>query len=166
MRGANHGCCRDSPLRRKAHSTEAQSSGAVVSPRNDGHWIPRRQIEVVTLTKDGKRLTQESSGLAPDQKLYHGFVKPYKTEHDTQSISPTRRKRIGKEGGGNLRVELDFEIKSSVQKAIRAARKAHPARDMTDIKREVAEQNQLPFVRNKIEIPDARIHYDMDQPVS
>lgn len=136
-----------------------------VSPRNDGHWLPRKRIEVVTLTKEGKRLAHEAGGLAPEQKLYHGLVKPREAEHDTQIYRAYQKEaeRIGKEGGSNLRVELDFEIKSRVQKAIRAARKADPERDMTDIKREVAEQQQLPFVRNKIEIPDARIHYDMDQ---
>jgi hypothetical protein len=136
-----------------------------VSPRNDGHWLPRKQIEVVTLTIDGKRLAHEAGGLAPDQKLYHGLVKPREAEHDTQIYRAYQREaeRIGKEGGTNLRVELDFELKSKVQKAIHAARKADPGRDMTEIKREVAEQHQLPFVRNKVEIPDARIHYDMDQ---
>ena len=136
-----------------------------VSPRNDGHWFARKRIEVVTLTKEGKRLAHETSGFAPEQRLYHGLVKPREAEHDTQVYRAYQKEaeRIGKEGGSNLRVELDFEIKSRVQKAIRAARKADPERDMTEIKREVAEQQQLPFVRNKIEIPDARIHYDMDQ---
>jgi hypothetical protein len=136
-----------------------------VSPRNDGHWLPRKRIEVVTLTKEGKRLAHETSGFVPEQKLYHGLVKPREAEHDTQVYRAYQKEaeRIGKEGGSNLRVELDFEIKSRVQKAIRAAKKADHERNMTEIKREVAEQQQLPFVRNKIEIPDARIHYDMDQ---
>ena len=34
---------------------------------------------------------------------------------------------------------------------------------MDEIKREVAQQFELPYVRDKIEIPDARIHYDVDQ---
>lgn len=136
-----------------------------VAPRNDGHWLPRKRIEVVTLTKDGKHLAQETSGFAPEQTLYHGLVKPREAEHDTQVYRAYLKEaeRIGKTGGSNLRVELDFEIKSRVQKSIRAARKADPERDIAEIKREVAEQHQLPFVRNKIEIPDARIHYDMDQ---
>lgn len=136
-----------------------------VAPRNDGHWLPQKRIEVVTLTKEGKQLASETNSFASEQKLYHGLVKPREAEHDTQIYRAYLKEseRIEKAGGGNLRVELDFEIKSRVQKAIRAARKADPERDMAEIKREVAEQQQLPFVRNKIEIPDARIHYDMDQ---
>jgi hypothetical protein len=138
-----------------------------VAPRNDGRWLPQKRIEVVTLTKEGKRLASETSGFAPEQKLYHGLVKPREAEHDTQIYRAYLKEsdRIERAGGSNLRVELDFEIKSRVQRAIRVARKADPERDMTEIKREVAEQQQLPFVRNKIEIPDARIHYDMDQGV-
>jgi hypothetical protein len=136
-----------------------------VAPRNDGRWLPQKRIEVVTLTKEGKQLAAETSGFTPEQKLYHGLVKPREAEHDTQIYRAYLKEseRIEKAGGSNLRVELDFEIKSRVQKAIRAARKADPERDMVEIKREVAEQQQLPFVRNKIEIPDARIHYEMDQ---
>ena len=136
-----------------------------VAPRNDGHWLPQKRIEVVTLTKEGECVAHETSGFSPDQKLYHGLVKPREVEHDAQVYRAYLKEaeRIEKTGGSNLRVELDFELKSKVQKAIHAAQKADPERDITEIKREVAEQHALPFVRNKIEIPDARIHYDLDQ---
>jgi hypothetical protein len=113
-----------------------------VAPRNDGHWLPQKRIEVVTLTKEGKRLASETSGFAPEEKLYHDLVKPREAEHDTQIYRAHLKEseRIEKAGGSNLRVELDFEIKSRVQKAIRAARKADPERDMAEIKREVARQ--------------------------
>ena len=136
-----------------------------VAPRNDGHWLPAKRIEVVTLTKQGEGLARESGDLSSEQKLYHGLVKPREAEHDTQIYRAYLKEaeRIEKAGGGNLRVELDFELKSKVQKAIRAAQKADPERGMDEIKREVAAQQELPFVRNKIEIPDARIHYETDQ---
>jgi hypothetical protein len=136
-----------------------------VAPRNDGHWLPRKRIEVVTLTQEGERLAHETGGFSPEQKLYHGLVKPREVEHDTQVYRAYLKEaaRIEKDGGSNLRVELDFELKSKVQKAIHAAHKAGPERDMNEIKREVARQHELPLVRNKIEFPDARIHYDVDQ---
>jgi hypothetical protein len=34
---------------------------------------------------------------------------------------------------------------------------------MDDIKQRVAEELDLPYVNSKIEIPDARIHYELDQ---
>jgi hypothetical protein len=66
-------------------------------------------------------------------------------------------------GGTNLRVRLDFEIKSEVQKAIHAERKAAPKRDLGEIKQQVAAQHELPIVDGTIQIPDARIEYDLDQ---
>lgn len=58
-------------------------------------------------------------------------------------------------------MRLDYEIKVQVQKAIYAERKADPRRDMAAIKEEVAERLELPFVNGKIQIPDARIDYDL-----
>jgi hypothetical protein len=65
-----------------------------------------------------------------------------------------------------------------------AARKSEPERDIAEIKQEVAQRFDLPFhlsskssstrrflpparsisyINNRIEIPDARIHYELDQ---
>src|SRR5205807_51918 len=74
--------------------------------------------------------------------------------------------KITEKGGTRLRVRLDFEIKSDVQKAIYAERKADPNRDMADIKKQVAEWFELPFVDGKIQIPDARIDYDLPRETS
>jgi hypothetical protein len=136
-----------------------------VAPRNDGRWLPQKRIEVVTLSREGVRLAQETNNFSPEQMLYHGLVKPREVEHDSQIYSAYCKEaaRIRESGGSNLRVELDYEMKSKVQKAIHAARKVDPDCGMNEIKREVAGQYELPFVHNKIEIPDARIHYDVDQ---
>ena len=136
-----------------------------VPARNDGRWLRPQRIEVVTLTKYGERLAHETGKFPLDQKLYHGLVKPREVEHDTQIYRAYLKEagRIEHAGGKNLRVELDFELKHKVQKALYAARKAEPERDLAEIKQEVAERFELPHIHNKIEIPDARIHYELDQ---
>ena len=136
-----------------------------VPARNDGRWLRPQRIEVVTLTKYGERLAHETGKFPLDQKLYHGLVKPREVEHDTQIYRAYLKEagRIEHAGGKNLRVELDFELKHKVQKALYAARKAEPERDPAEIKQEVAERFELPHIHNKIEIPDARIHYELDQ---
>ncbi len=100
-----------------------------------------------------------------DQKLYAGLVKPREVEHDSQIYRAYRKEaeRIEHAGGNNLRVQLDFELKAQIQKAIYAERKADPQRDMNEIKQQVARQSDLPFVNDGIQIPDARIEYDLDQ---
>jgi hypothetical protein len=136
-----------------------------VPARNDGRWLRPQRIEVVTLTRHGEQLAHETGKFPLDQRLYHGLVKPREVEHDTQLYRAYLKEagRIEHAGGKNLRVELDFELKHKVQKALYAARKAEPERDLAEIKQEVAERFELPHSHNKIEIPDARIHYELDQ---
>jgi hypothetical protein len=89
-------------------------------------------------------------------------VKPREIEHDSLIYRAYRKEseKITDQGGTNLRVKLDFEIKADVQKAIYAERKADPKRDMAEIKEQVAKQQELPFVDGRIQIPDARIEFD------
>lgn len=136
-----------------------------VNARRDGRGGKVERIEVVSLTKDGRDVARQTSELPQDQKLYAGMVKPREVEHDAQIYRAYRKEaeRIEKKGGSNLRVRLDYELKSDIQKAIHSARKAEPERDMHDIKREVAERFDLPYVNDGIQIPDARIQYDLDQ---
>jgi hypothetical protein len=136
-----------------------------VNARRDGRGGKVERIEVVTLTKSGRDVARQTSGLPQEQTLYADMVKPREVEHDAQIYRAYRKEaeRIEHEGGTNLRVQLDFELKSDIQKAIHAARKAEPERDMAEIKKEVASQFELPYVDNSIQIPDARIEYDMDQ---
>lgn len=136
-----------------------------VNARRDGRAGKVERIEVVTLTKAGRDLARRVSGLSDDQRLYAGLVKPREVEHDTQIYRAYLKEaeRIEHAGGNNLRVQLDFELKARIQKAIYAARKAEPQRDINEIKQQVARQSELPYVNNGIQIPDARIEYDLDQ---
>jgi hypothetical protein len=134
-----------------------------VNLRRDGRRRAIERVEVVTLTRDGRNLLIKDGGLPKNQKVYAGLVKPREVEHDSQIYRAYQKEaaRIERSGGTNLRVRLDFEIKADVQKAIYAERKADPQRDMAEIKQQVAERYELPFVDGKIQIPDARIDYDL-----
>ena len=134
-----------------------------INLRRDGRRRTIERVEVVTLTRDGRSLLIKDGDLPKDQKVYAGLVKPREAEHDSQIYRAYQKEaeRIERSGGTNLRVRLDFEIKADVQKAIYAERKADPKRGMAEIKRQVAERFELPFVDGKIQIPDARIDYDL-----
>jgi hypothetical protein len=134
-----------------------------INLRRDGQRRSIERTEVVTLTKNGRHLLLKHGDLPKDQWIYAGLVKPREAEHDSQIYRAYRKEaeRIENKGGSNLRVKLDFEMKADVQKAIYAARKADPKRDMAEIKEEVAERFELPFVDGKIQISDARIEYDL-----
>jgi hypothetical protein len=136
-----------------------------VNLRHDGKRRKVERVEVVTLTKAGRSLLIKEGDLPKDQKVYAGLVKPREAEHDSQIYRAYRKEaeRIEKSGGSNLRVRLDYEIKSQVQKAIYRERKVDPKRDMAEIKQQVAKEQELPFVDGKIQIPDARIDYDLSR---
>lgn len=136
-----------------------------VNARRDGRGGKVERIEVVTLTKSGRDLIRHTAQLPGGQKLYAGLVKPREVEHDTQIYRAYLKEaeRVERSGGKNLRVQLDFELKAKVQKAIYATHKAEPECDLNKIKQQVAQQVDLPFVNGSIQIPDARIEYDRDQ---
>ncbi len=136
-----------------------------VNARRDGRGGTVERIEVVTLTNAGRDIARQTSELPERQRIYAGLVKPREVEHDTQIYRAYQKEaeRIERKGGTNLRVKLDFELKSDVQKAIHAARKAEPERGVTEIKQQVAHQFDLPYVNGGIQIPDARIEYDLER---
>ena len=136
-----------------------------VNARRDGRAGKVERIEVVTLTEEGRKTARRLAGFSGDQQLYYGLVKPREVEHDSQIYRAYKKEadRIKSQGGERLRVRLDFELKSQVQKAIYAERKADPERETDEIKQQVAQQLDLPFVNEGIQIPDARIEYDLDQ---
>jgi hypothetical protein len=136
-----------------------------VNARRDGRFDKVERIEVVTLTNKGRALVARVAELPEGQRLYSGLVKPREAEHDTQVYRAYLKEaeRIERSGGSNLRVVLDFELKSEIQKAIHAARKADPEREMAEIKQGVAERFELPYRNERIQIPDARIEYELDQ---
>lgn len=134
-----------------------------VNARRDGRLDKIERIEVVTLTKSGRDFVRQTGDLPANQTVYSGLVKPREAEHDAQIYRAYLREaeQIEKAGGTNLLVKLDFELKSEVQKAIHAAKQAAPGRDMNAIKQEVAAEFELPYTNDHIQIPDARIVYDL-----
>lgn len=136
----------------------------LVNARRDGRTVDRvRRFEAVTLTWYGRQMLERSGELPEDQRVYSGLVKPREVEHDAQIYRAYLKELAGIEraGGHNVRVRLDFELKGDIQRSIYLARKAHPNRDLAEVKAEVAEQFNLAVHNNKVVIPDARIEYDL-----
>jgi hypothetical protein len=110
--------------------------------------------ELVTLTKRGHRLLR-ANRLAPQgQAVYYGFVKPREANHDADLYGLYQKEaaRIEGNGGRNLRVILDYELKRKINREI--------ARLGTEARPEIAARHGLQVVRNKIPIPDLRIEYE------
>lgn len=118
----------------------------------------RKTLRVLTLTKTGKRLVQNSGRVPEDQWLYHGIVKPREAKHDAElyRLYHTEAARIENAGGKPLRVLLDYELKRNLNRD--RAKLGEQSGDPEQIER-LAEKHGLVVVDGKIPLPDMRIEY-------
>ena len=114
---------------------------------------------LLTLTKQGHRFLTETQAAGNDQVLYHGFTKPREAHHDADlyRLYQKASERIERQGGKNLRVVLDYEMKKRIGHDLA---KLEEERKPSARKREIAERHQLQMVRGKVPVPDLRIEYE------
>jgi hypothetical protein len=115
--------------------------------------------QLLTLTKNGHRFLTQTQRAGRHQALYHGFAKPREAHHDADLYRLYQRAatKIESQGGRNLRVVLDYELKKRVYRELARLGPDHAS---AESKRTVADQHGLQVVRGKIPLPDVRIEYD------
>ncbi len=124
--------------------------------------IPRRDTRprrLIALTKEGRRLLAASDGVPKNQALYYGFTKPREAHHDADLYRLYQRgmEKIHREGGTNVRVVLDAELKRNLYRDLAKAEREGTSEQA---QREVAEKHGLQVVGGKIPVPDLRIEYE------
>jgi len=109
--------------------------------------------------KNGHRFLTETQSAGKGQVLYHGFTKPRETNHDADlyRLYQKASEKIEGQGGRNLRVVLDYEMKKRLYHDLA---KLGPGRASSEQKHLVAERHGLQVVRGKIPVPDIRIEYE------
>ena len=110
--------------------------------------------ELLTLTKTGRELLRTNGLVSRNQAVYAGVMRPRDANHD-EDLYPLYQKeaaRMENEGGRNLRVILECELKEKIHNDI--ARLGAAARS------EIAVWHRLRVVGNKIPVPDLRIEYE------
>ncbi len=117
---------------------------------------PRR---LLTLTKQGHLVLAVTKSVPKNQAIHYGFTKPREAHHDADlyRMYYTAAEKIERQGGRNLRVILDYELKKRVYHDLA---KLGPHRESTAKKKEIAEAHGLQLVRGKIPLPDLRIEYE------
>jgi hypothetical protein len=117
---------------------------------------PRR---LLTLTKQGHLVLAVTKSVPKNQAIHYGFTKPREAHHDADLYRMYYKaaEKIERQGGRNLRVILDYELKKRVYHDLA---KLGPHRESTAKKKEVAETHGLQLVRGKIPLPDLRIEYE------
>ena len=141
----------------EADLTNLRRQGLVVEREIPHHETAPRQL--VALTKQGHRLLSATKSAPKDQALYHGFTKPREAHHDADLYRLYQRglERIAREGGTNIRVILDSELKKHLYRDLARAKRDG---NSGDAKTEIAERHGLRVVRGKIPVPDLRIEYE------
>jgi len=124
--------------------------------------IPHEEMgsrQLLTLTKNGHRFLTQTQSAGKAQALYHGFTKPREAHHDADlyRLYQKAAAKIEKQGGRNLRVILDYELKKRVYHDLA---KLGQDRTSPQSKNDVAEQHGLQVVGGKIPVPDVRIEYE------
>lgn len=110
--------------------------------------------ELLTLTKAGRELLRTSGLVSQDQAVYGGFARPREANHDADLYRLYQKEtvRIREQGGRDVRVILDHELKAKIRRDL--------ARIGAAAQREIAAWHGLRVVGNKIPVPDLRIEYE------
>jgi len=124
--------------------------------------VPRHETRprrLLALTKEGRRLLAATNTTPKSQALYYGFTKPREAHHDADLYRLYQRgmEHIRREGGNNVRVILDAELKGNL---FRDLAKAEREGKSDQAQSEVAEKHGLQVVGGKIPVPDLRIEYE------
>jgi len=124
--------------------------------------IPHEEMgsrQLLTLTKKGHRFLTQTQSAGKGQAVYHGFTKPREAHHDADlyRLYQKASAKIEGQGGRNLRVVLDYELKKRLYHDLA---KLGKDRNSADGKHAIAERHGLQVVREKIPVPDVRIEYE------
>jgi hypothetical protein len=128
--------------------------------RRDTSVFKKESRQVLTLTKEGKRLIRRHGFVLDDQAIYSGFVKPKEADHDATlyRLYQKAADEIERKGGKVLRVQLDYELKEKLYRKLGQAQAQGKGQTQRS-KEAFADQFQLPVVHGKVSFPDLRIEY-------
>jgi DNA-binding MarR family transcriptional regulator len=122
--------------------------------------VKRESQQVLTLTKEGKRLIRRHGFVPDDQAIYSGFVKPKEADHDAAlyRLYHKAADEIERKAGKVLQVQLDYELKEKLYRKLGRAQ-AQSEGQTQGRKEALAREMQLPVVHGKVSLPDLRIEY-------
>jgi hypothetical protein len=128
--------------------------------RRDTSVLKKESQQVLTLTKEGKRLIRRHGFVLDDQAIYSGFVKPKEADHDAAlyRVYHQAADEIERKGGKVLRVQLDYELKEKLYRKLGRAQ-AQGEGQTQGRKEAFAREMQLPVVYGKVSFPDLSIEY-------
>ena len=121
----------------------------------------RGKDHYVSLTKAGKRFSENQLRTNNAQALYSGIVKKRELRHDAAiyELYHKEAQNISMSGGTVKRVVLDFELKKNVNCQLAKIQNLAPA-ERERQRQQIAEEHGLKIVKGTIQVPDLRMEYE------
>jgi hypothetical protein len=115
----------------------------------------------ISLTREGKGVTESHLRINSDQSIYSGIVKKRELRHDAAlyDVYQKEAQKISKSGGTPKRVVLDFELKKNINRLLAKVHNLSPA-ERERQRKEITDAHGLKVVNGKIQIPDVRVEYE------
>jgi hypothetical protein len=115
----------------------------------------------IALTKPAKQLTEKYLRINPRQQIYAGAVKTRELKHDATLYRLYEKvaRDMEKRGQRPIRVVLDYELKTNINKAL-AKTKELSRQQKEERIQQIANEHNLKVVNGKIPLPDLRIEYE------
>ena len=138
--------------------SQMQAAGLVVRGRG---WGPKgRPFLILAATPSGSREAARNG--PPEQRRWHGLVKPAEAHHDTAVYRAALARIAGLESKGFriTRIRIDAELKSELAKAAERARVAGGDRAAREAQHRRAQELGLPVEGGKVHVPDVQIEYE------
>jgi hypothetical protein len=128
--------------------------------QRDTSVLKEESQQVLTLTKEGKRLIRRHGFVRDEQAIYSGFAKPKEADHDAALYRLYQKAvdEIERKGGKVLQVQLDYELKEKLYRKLGQAQ-GRGEQQIHGRKEAFAHQLHLPVVNGKVSFPDLRIEY-------
>lgn len=119
----------------------------------------KERLELLTLTKAGRRFLARQKLMPHGQPIYRGLVKPKEARHDATlyRLYHKAAREIERDGGKVRHVALDYELKKQINKELA---RLGPERNNPDKKIEIAQTHGVRVVNGKVVIPDLQIEYE------
>lgn len=117
------------------------------------------RVQILVLTKAGKRFLAKQRLVPKDRPIYHGLVKPKEVLHDASlyCLFHKAARQIERDGGTVRKVALDYEMKKRINKDLALL---GADRHNQDKKREIAQSHGIRVVNGRVVVPDLQIEYE------
>lgn len=119
----------------------------------------KERLQVLALTKTGKRFLAKQKLMPQGQSIYHGLVKSKEARHDATlyRLFHKAARQIERDGGKVRKVALDYELKKQINKELA---QLGADRHNPDKKNEIAQAHGVRVVNGRVVVPDLQIEYE------